>query len=114
MSEAVSKLTIDSKRQVNHKLVLEDAAKRLNYARISRSFIDKSIDLDSFKDLVKNAKTVEEMTKHMWLNPYFQEKFSELFTSKVLEQLLSLGSAAENPLKSFPVDVNTWGLFRDP
>ena len=46
------------------------------------------------------------MTKLLWQNPWFQSRFSHLFTSRLLEQLLSLNSTPGNPLKSFPVDIN--------
>ena len=47
------------------------------------------------------------MTKLVWNDSVFQSRFAHLFTCKLLEQLLSLGSHSGNPLKDFPVDVNT-------
>ena len=107
LSEAVSKLTIDTTRQVDHKFVLEKAALRLSNARTSQAATEVSVNLEAFKKLVKNSETVEEMTKLIWKNPFFQKRFSHLFSSKLLEQLMSLGSVSGNPLQSFPVDVNT-------
>ena len=107
LAKAVAKLTLDPCKQVNNELVLEEAARRLNLARIRRGSVAEGFDIDSFKHLVKESETVEELTKTIWANSFFQEKFSQLFTSKILEQLLSLGSVPDNPLGSFPPDVNS-------
>ena len=107
LTEAVSKLTQDPKRKVDHKTALEGAAKRLNLARISSSKHQDALDIDVVKKMLNDCQTEDEMFKVLWLNPQFQSKFSSLFSSKLLEQLMALGSLSGNPLNTFPVDINT-------
>ena len=105
--EAVSKLTIDPSKRVSHKEVLEDAARKLDDARANNPKKEENVDVESSKDLIKDCQSLNEMTKIIWKDPGFQKRFSHLFTSQLLEQLMSLGLSTENPLKSFPVDVNS-------
>ena len=107
LTEAISRLTIDPTKHVDHKVLLEAAAKRLSDARLNESVAEESFDLEGFKNLIKDCHSVEEMIKIIWVNPRFQLRFSHIFSSKLLEQLLALGSVSGNPLKSFPLDVNT-------
>ena len=107
LTEAVLRLTISPHKQVDHKKVLEDTAKRLSDVRLSDSVARKEFDMAGFKELVMDCKTVEDMSRILWQDSWFQSKFSDLFTSRLLEQLLALNSVPENPLKAFPVDVNT-------
>ena len=107
LADAIKKLTIDPKRAVNHKLVLESAAKRLNQARVELVEED-TVDVDSLLNMVKDCHSVEEMTKVLCTNPEIHNKFFKLFSSKLLEELLSLRSEPENPLTRFPLDVNPY------
>ena len=52
LSEAVSRLTIDPKRKVDHKQTLEDAAKRLTNARLFKATCSESLDVTTFKTLI--------------------------------------------------------------
>ena len=107
LTEAISKLTIDPSRRVVHSEVLENAAKKLNDARAKNARKEEDVEVESLKDLIKDCQSLHEVTKVIWKDSGFQKRFSHLFTSQLLEQLLSLGSFEENPLKSFPVDVNS-------
>ena len=107
LTEAIAKLTIDPSKQVKHQEVLEIAAKQLSDARARKVLEEEDLDLDALKASIKDCQSITEMTKIMWKNSFFQKRFSNLFTSQLLEQLLSIGSKAENPLRSFPVDVNS-------
>ena len=104
--EAVLRLTIDADRKINHKDVLENAAKRLSEVRLGGFVVTESLNIATLKDMVNSCNTEDDMTRVLCQNPWFQSKFSHLFTSQLLEQLLSLSSTPGNPLKSFPVDVN--------
>ena len=106
LAEAVSKLTIDPGKKVDNKSALESAAKRLNEARLRKSEED-SQKIDDIKHMIENCKSEDDIFKVLWSNPQFQSRFSSLFTSKLLEQLMSLESHSSNPLKSFPVDINS-------
>ena len=105
-AEAVVKMTIDPSRNVDHQSVLEVAAQKLNKARISKIDREKLFDAEGFKDSIQSCRSVDEMTKVIWNNDYFNQTFSHLLSSRLLEQLVSLGTSHENPLKCFPVDVN--------
>ena len=104
ISLAVAKLTIDADKGIDHRDALEQAAIKLNNARLSKS--KEVLDVDSFKNATKGCRNGDEISKIIWKNCYFQERFSHLFTSKLLEELVSLGSLVNNPLKQFPVDIN--------
>ena len=107
LTQAVAKLTIDPERKVDHKSVLEAAAKRLNDARLSNYDHQDTLNVDAVKKMINECKTGDEIFKVLWSNPQFQSRFSSLFSSKLLEQLMSIGSLSNNPMKSFPVDINT-------
>ena len=105
--EAVSNLTIDPHRKVDHKSVLVTAAKRLNEARLNSLKYQDSLAIDDLKAQIASCGTAGEICKFLWLNPSFQNRVSSLFSSKLLEQLMAIGSLSGNPLKKFPVDINT-------
>ena len=109
LTEAVSRLTIDPAKKVDHKQVLEAAAKRLTEARLTYAATEETNDdsIVQLKKLIEDSETVDEVTRILWSNTYFQSRFSQIFSSKLLEQLITLGSASENPLRSFPIDINS-------
>ena len=51
--------------------------------------------------MINDCKTEDDISK------LFQSRFSSLFSFKLLEQILSMESLPANPLKSFPIDINT-------
>lgn len=79
---------------------------RLNQARVDSIAIN-DVEIEELKDKIKECNSEEEVTKVLWGSSWIQKKFSSLFSSKLLEELLSLRSATGNPLTSFPPDVNT-------
>lgn len=106
LADAVKKLTIDPEKQVDHNVELESAARKISEARASNRGRDEGFDVQRFKVMLSDCENVDDMTKLIWKNPYFQRKFSHLFTSKLVEQLMAVSSANKSPLKSFPVDIN--------
>ena len=112
LADAVSKLTLDPEKKVSHKSVLEDAARRLNEARLRIPNCQDSKNLEDLKGLINGCNTEDDIANVIWSHPALQSKFSSLFNSKLLEQVLSLGNLSTNPMKSFPVDINT-NLYAD-
>ena len=106
LSDAVQKLTIDPKRAVDHQSVLEGVAKRLNQARVE-SIKDNNVDMEALKEVIKDCDSEDQVTKVLWESPWIQSKFSSLFRSKLLEEMISMRYASGNPLISFPPDINT-------
>lgn len=106
LAEAVSNLTIDPAKKVNHKSELEKAAKKLNEARLSKITGWDTQNFEVLKEMIDDCGSEEDLIKILWTNPQFQSRFASLFSSKLLEQMLSLESNPGNPLKTFPVDIN--------
>ena len=92
---------------MDHKSVLEDAARRLNEARLRKLHSGDTKNVDDLKNMINDCKTEDDISKLLWSQPLFQSRFSSLFSSKLLEQILSMESLPANPLKSFPIDINT-------
>ena len=104
---AVESLTIDPNKNVDHKEVLMNTARKLNIARLSTLSQVENVDLSDLKSEVCKARDENEMAKILWSIPFFQKKFSTLINSKYLEQLLNLGSASDSPLHKFPPNINS-------
>ena len=107
LADAIAKLTIDPTRKVHHKSVLEAAAKRLHEARSKNSDVEDTPNITEVKRMIEDCETEDDVLKVLWMNPHFQSRFSSLFSSKLLEQLISIEALSSNPLRSFPVDVNS-------
>ena len=112
ITKAVANLTIDAEKKVDHKSVLEDAARRLNEARLKSLDVKEAHIGDDLKTKINACETDKDLSKLLWAQPGFQSRFSSLFSSKLLEQILSFGSLQANPLKTFPIDINT-NLYAD-
>ena len=112
LEEAVKRLTINPEKRVDHKKVLHDTAKRLNELRLSDCREEVTANVNDLKEKLNNCKTEEEIVCQLWQDSWFQSRFSHLFSSKLLEQLLSMGLNDRNPLKTFPTDINT-NLYAD-
>ena len=108
--ESVVKLTKDTSKDIDHKALLEDSARKLNELRL-KSLYQKS-DLHQDQELAKlqaslqSCNTEEELVGIMWSSPNIQKKLTSLLSSRFLEQVLALGFKRENPLSNFPPDIN--------
>ena len=104
---AVQKLTLNRKDVIDHREALDDSAKNLKEVRSSLGESDlHKIDLDAFKSKIDASKTAKELVLIINSCTELQQKISSLEQSKILEQLLKIASQPENPLTSFPLDIN--------
>ena len=106
LSESVRKLTVDPFKDLNHKELLEDTARKLNALRLAASGDVTLLVFEDLQESVKNCKNETEIVQVLWKCPQILKKLESLFSSKLLEQVLSPGFQQENPLRDFPADIN--------
>ena len=106
--KAVSKLTLNPHHKTDHRSDLVNSAKLLNDARNKLDDNDiEDVDLERFKSNIRGARNIPEVLQSLKAFPQLQIQISELEQSKLLEQLLRISSLPNNPLTSFPFDINT-------
>ena len=123
LASAVRKLTLNPYRKVDHEGDLINSAKILNHARNKLGSADlETVAFERFKANIMEAKDTEDVLLSLKAFPELQIQMSELEQSKLLEQLLRISSLPNNPLTSFPFDINfnhysdivTFGLKHAP
>ena len=83
ITKAVANLTIDAEKKVDHKSVLEDAARRLNEARLKSLDVEEAHIGDDLKTKINACETDKDLSKLLWAQPGFQSGFSSFFSSKL-------------------------------
>lgn len=110
LSDCVRKLTKDTDKEIDHKALLEDSARKLNELRLktanSRLSSDPDADFFLLQTSLQNCKSEEEVASIVWSYPLVQKRLTDLFNSRFLEQVLALGFRKDNPLSNFPPDLN--------
>jgi hypothetical protein len=106
LAESVRKLTKDPSKQLNHKDLLENSARKLNELRLKTSSQQLCPNVAELQSSLHVCKTGEEIAQVVWSCPSIQKILADLFSSKLLEQVLSLGLKKDNPLSNFPPDLN--------
>ena len=105
LEQSVKKLTIDNKNKVDHREALDNAAKNLNVAR--RTVAEKDgVNLENLKARISSSSTTEEFLKIVSRSTEIQRIITNIEHSKILEQLMSISSMPDNPIKDFPLDIN--------
>ena len=112
LTDAVRKLTRDPNKPICHKALLGEAAKKLNDLRLKSHTQDLCPDIGKLKTSLQTCNNEEDIAKVVWSSSSIQQRLSNLHTSKLLEQILSLGLMKGNPLSSFPPDQNR-NLYQD-
>ena len=107
MENAVEKLTLNPDKKVDHRGNLAQSAKILNESRKSNGGGDiETFDFVSFKSSLLASQNIEQVLRSLKTCPQLQFKITNLEQSKLLEQLLNMSRLPDNPLSSFPFDIN--------
>ena len=108
LETAVQKLTLNPDKKVDHQEELSESALLLNEARNMLENTDiETVDLDTFKSNIMAARNTEEVLQSLKSYPQLQLQMANLEQSKLLEQLLRISTMKDNPLTSFPFDINS-------
>ena len=106
LTDSVRKLTLDPSKPLDHKTLLEEVARKLNDLRMKSNEYELCPNIVKLQSSLLDCKSEEEIAKAVWSSPPIQQRLGSLFTSKMLEQVLSLGFKKDNPLSNFPPDLN--------
>ena len=107
LEKAVKKLTLKREEAIDHKEVIDDAAKLLNNVKknVEHMEIDRN-DFEEIKERVAASKNVEELVQSLQSSQELQQMISNIEYSRIFEQLLKISSLPDNPIGDFPLDIN--------
>ena len=107
VGEAVKRLLVDPENKLDHKKSLLETSRLLESARKQQKSEMETVDLLKIKKLLGDAFSVTDIVKALKLSPEVQVKLTELEQSKLFEQLLGISACPSNPLRNFPLDLNS-------
>ena len=103
--DAVTKLSLDPNKTVDHKSELIDAAKLLDEVREPE--LMKDFNFDELKVSVSECEDLSSLCQILWHNLEARNCLLEIQNSAYLEEMIHIGrSYISSPLKTFPPSIN--------
>ena len=96
----------DIENPINHRQKLEVSARKLNEFRLRTMDLESEANVGDLKVRVSECKNIGDIVSVMWSLKSVQQRLLSLTSSKLMEQILALGFKTDNPLSTFPPDVN--------